>query len=265
MPALPTSVGSVWVRRWSGPSPPLVALHGFTQHGGMFAELAGLLPGALVAPDLPGHGRTRVTPVTMAAAVTAVAELLAVEGAPLPLLGYSQGGRVALHVALDRPGLVSRLVLVSASPGIRDGAERVARRTADEELAARLENDGLVSFLDGWLAMPLFAGLAQRADEWRRVDRGQREENTASGLAASLRGLGTGTQRYLGDRLGELQMPVLLVAGENDAGYRARAAEMAELIPAAAVAVIGDAGHSVIGEMPRQVAAALADFLPPVG
>src|SRR5262249_58533233 len=53
--------------------------------------------------------------------------------------GYSMGGRLCLRLALDRPDLVRGLVLLSASPGISDDAERAARRQADEKLAREIE------------------------------------------------------------------------------------------------------------------------------
>ena len=60
-----------------------------------------------------------------------------------------------------RPTLVDGLVLVGATAGIDDAAERAARRAADEALADRLERDGVDAFLDEWLASPLFAGAAR--------------------------------------------------------------------------------------------------------
>src|SRR5436190_1911294 len=73
-------------------------------------------------------------------------------------LGYSMGGRIALHVALGHPDDVSRLVLVGATPGIVDPIDRATRCEADEALAAMVERVGVDAFLEQWLAQPLFAG-----------------------------------------------------------------------------------------------------------
>ena len=101
---------------------------------------------------------------------------------------------------------VRRLVLVGASPGLADAAEREQRRAADDALADRIEAIGVEAFAREWAAQPLFAGHAAR-------DRASRPTPTAcatprAGLAAALRGLGTGVMPPLWDRLGELPMPV---------------------------------------------------------
>lgn len=78
---------------------------------------------------------------------------------PFALAGYSQGGRLALHLALAHPELVTRLVLVSATAGIEDAAERARRGAADAALAAWMEADGrrMSEVADRWGAQPLFA------------------------------------------------------------------------------------------------------------
>lgn len=94
-------------------------------------------------------------------------------------IGYSMGGRVALHAALAHPDQVQRLVLVGATAGLDDPDEREARRTADERLADHIEVVGVQTFIDEWLENPLFEGLtdetAQRrpAAEHRRGSRHQ--------------------------------------------------------------------------------------------
>lgn len=238
-----------------------MALHGFSQHGRSFAELAGLLDRRVLAPDLPGHGRTRIPP-TVPNAVAAVASLLEKAGPPTPLLGYSQGGRIALQVALERPELISRLVLVSCAPGGLAGvAERAARRERDEAWALLLDTEGLETFLDRWLGLPLFEGLERRGAGWRARDRAGREENDPGRLAAALLGMGQGIQAHLGGRLGELTGPVLVVAGAEDERYLALARWMAERIPDARVEVLAGVGHPVVGEDPGALARAVSAFL----
>jgi 2-succinyl-6-hydroxy-2,4-cyclohexadiene-1-carboxylate synthase len=249
------------VRRFPGESPPLVALHGFTQTGEMYAELAGLLGREIVAPDLPGHGRSVGYPVSFAAAVRGVADVLAGVGAPLPLVGYSQGGRVALAVALERSELVSHLVLVSTTAGIEDETERAARHQADEMLAAQLRDGGLVSFIDSWLALPMFKGLERRGETWLSADRDARLENSAEELAAGLVGMGQGAQPFFGDRLGGLQMPVLVITGGLDQKYTSLGTAMTGSMASGTLHTVPDAGHAVIAEAPRAVADLIDTFL----
>lgn len=249
------------MRRFAGESPPLVALHGFTQTGAMYAELAGLLGREVLAPDLPGHGRSSEVPVSFASAVNGVAEVLAALGGPSPLVGYSQGGRIALGVALERPELVSNLVLVSASVGIQDESEREERGRSDATLAEKLRSGGLPSFLDGWLGQSWFEGLQRRDADWRAADLAARFENTVDGLAAALVGMGQGSQPYFGERLEELAMPVLLLAGRFDEKYLSIATAMASAVPHRTLHIIPEAGHPVIAEQPRVVATLMRRFL----
>jgi len=243
----------------SGAGADIVALHGFTQRGGSFDELSWFLEIPLEAPDLPGHGD--VPPRPWDAAVDGVVDLAASRPEPPILLGYSMGGRLALAAALRRPAAISSLVLISAGPGIADAAERAARRRADEELAAHIEDVGVPAFVDEWLARPMFAGLASRGERWRREDRRRRVENRAGGLAGALRALGQGMQPDLWPELGELDRPVLLVVGERDARYRTIAAAMEERLPDVSSAVVRDAGHAVVGERPETVAEAVLAFV----
>jgi len=228
----------------------LVLLHGFTQTGRSWQPVRHALAGRYrsVAPDLPGHGDfAGRRPASFAACD---AYLRALADAPFTLVGYSMGGRIALHAALSLGARVARLVLIGASPGLADPAERAARRAADDALADRIEAIGVEAFVREWSAQPLFAdlprGIAERADA-------DRLRNTAAGLAAALRGLGTGAMPSLWDRLGELAPPVDLVAGERDEKFRAIAERMAALLPRAAVRVVEGAGHAVALEAPEAV------------
>jgi len=258
MTTLATRHGNLWVRTHGVGPPQVVALHGFTLHGGMFATLAGVAGITIAAPDLPGHGRSAVEPVTIGAAVDVVADLLRTLDPPPLLLGYSQGGRVALQVALTYAELVGSLVLVATSPGLNERARRL-RAVADEGLASRIERIGTSRFIDEWLANPMVA--TDRVDaEARRVDRAIRLENGAEGLAAALRGMGQASVRESLDRIAGLPMPVLFIAGSNDSKYSDLATTMASLRREEPL-MVANAGHNVILEAPEAIAAELRRFL----
>ena len=256
-----TKFGQVTVREFGDGPVGLVALHGFTQHGGSFEELASLLEVGVVAVDLPGHGSTEVGPITFEVAVSVVTEVLVSLGNRPALLGYSQGGRIALGVSLARADLVDRLILVSASPGIEDPVHRRQRREADDLLAGRIEDLGIEAFVDEWLALEMFAGLQRRPPQWRNADRSRRLENSAAGLAAALRGMGQGAQPFLGESLDGLTVPLLAIAGGDDPRYRDHAEAMVSAVPDGALAIVLDAGHAVIAEMPGEVASLVGDFI----
>jgi 2-succinyl-6-hydroxy-2,4-cyclohexadiene-1-carboxylate synthase len=234
--------------------PALVLLHGFTQTRQSWRRTIAALDGRYraIAPDLPGHGLlSERRPASLAAVLAYLAALI---DEPHALAGYSMGGRIALHAALARPELVTRLVLLGASPGLADPGERTSRRAADDALADRIEQIGVERFAAEWAELPLWEGQPERV---RAAAKADRLRNTADGLAAALRGLGTGALEPLWDRLGELAMPVTLVAGERDAKFRGIAERMAERIPRAEVRVIPGAGHAAQLERPELVAAAI--------
>ena len=238
----------------------LLLLHGFTATGRSWDPVRRRLGAGtytpVLAPDLRGHGAAGdVRPATLGACVDDLRQ-----DEPYALGGYSMGGRIALLLALAQPSLVARLVLVSTTAGIADAAERAARRTADEELADGLERAGLETFARWWGAQPLFAGQSTEAAALAHADR---LRNTAAGLAASLRGMGTGTMEPVWDRLGELTMPAVVVTGERDAKFRALGERLADGLPDARLVVVPGAGHAVHLDAPAAVADALTP--PPEG
>jgi len=181
------------------------------------------------------------------------AHALGDSGGTATYVGYSAGGRLCLRLALDRPELIERLVLVSSSPGIADPTERAARRETDEQLAQQIEGDGLDAFLERWLAQPLFASLPGDAAGL------EARERDPAVLTHALRMLGQGAQEPVWDRLGELRKALDLVVGALDGKYTDIARAMAPRVGAARVHVLGGAGHALPLEQPE----ALADLLAP--
>ena len=114
-----------------------------------------------------------------------------------------------------------------------------------------LERAGLEPFARWWAAQPLFAGQPPEVAAAARADR---LRNTAAGLAASLRGMGTGAMTPVWDRLGELTMPATVVVGERDAKFRALGEQLVAGLPDAELVVVAGAGHAVHLEAPEAVA-----------
>ncbi len=241
------------VRR-EGAGPVFLWLHGFTQTGRSASRFRSILAESrqVWSPDLPGHGETTALADSLDDCADQVATLL---DRPTDLGGYSFGARVAIHVALRHPSLVSRLVLLSATRGIEDTRERAERRARDEALARHLEEIGADAFLDEWLAQPLFADVPFDSDE--RASRSRR----TPGLAAALRRCGTGTQAWLGDQMTSLTVPTIAIAGERDDKFRREAVAIAAAVRDGTVRVVADAGHAAHLEQPRVVARLIDDFL----
>ncbi len=237
----------------SGPSPsglrapPMVLLHGFTgsaeSWGPALLQQLSADGRRVVALDLPGHGSRGGDEE---ARLTDVVELVSrcVRG-PFDLFGYSMGGRLALHCALALPDRIRRLVLESASPGLALDEERAVRRDQDDALAERIQTEGVSTFARAWAGKRVLRPGPRRAagDHERalRIRRSQRPE----GLAAALRGLGTGSLPSLWDRLPELRQPTGLIVGTLDDKFEDIAHRMARSIPESTVAAVPDAGHTV--------------------
>jgi 2-succinyl-6-hydroxy-2,4-cyclohexadiene-1-carboxylate synthase len=230
-------------------------LHGFTQTAACWGPFADELSTthSLVAIDLPGHGGSG----EVRADLSQTTELIASSIDQSIVIGYSLGGRVALHLALRHPELVERLVIIGATGGLDSEEERKQRRAADELLADHLEDIGVDAFLDEWLSQPMFSSLSAE-QSFREL----RATNSAAGLASSLRLSGTGTQESLWDRLGELTMPVLIIAGANDEKFTHLGHRLVESIGTnASIAIIDNAGHSAQLENPVGTAAAITEWL----
>lgn len=238
-----------------GRGPRLVLVHGFAQNRNCWGPVAADLVAdhEVVRIDAPGHGRSS----TFHAGLRTGARLIADQGGRATYVGYSMGARFVLHLALANPELVERLVLIGGTGGIDDAEARAERRRNDDALADRLEREGVERFVDAWLAQPLFAGLSEAMQF-----RAERSENTVEGLAESLRQAGTGSQDPLWGRLSHLDMPVLVVAGENDTKFSAEGARLVAAIgDNASLALIPDAGHAAHLEQPSAFLAVLRRWL----
>lgn len=259
--------GESWhYRTWGEPRhPALMLLHGFTGSHASWEPLAERWSDSffVVAPDLPGHGLTPAPAdpslLSMDASADRIADLLdhlSIDKAAV--LGYSMGGRLALHVALQHSLRLSALILESASPGLAATAERKLRQASDNKLADAIESRGLDWFVPYWAEQPLFKG---QPEALRRRENRIRSGQTSEGLAQSLRGAGTGAQRSLWGQLSSLTLPVLIIAGGDDAKFCAIAERMALLIPNNTRVSVTHAGHTVHGEQPDRFHVLVQEFL----
>jgi 2-succinyl-6-hydroxy-2,4-cyclohexadiene-1-carboxylate synthase len=246
--------------------PAAVLLHGFC---GSSADWEPLVPRirsmgrAVIALDLAGHGKSQ-TPAdpsryTMPETVRDLEAIAAKLGAAqADWIGYSMGGRVALHYALTHPERVRSLILESTSPGIENSEARARRRHADDALAVRIEERGIEWFADYWGTLPLFETQWELPPATLTALRARRLANSTMGLAHSLRGMGQGAIEYVGGRLPQLRSDVLFLAGERDPKYVEVARRASASVPGARCAIVPGAGHTVHLEAPEAFAEAVA-------
>jgi 2-succinyl-6-hydroxy-2,4-cyclohexadiene-1-carboxylate synthase len=260
----PEGIGQVGVGQLNveriGEGTSVGLLHGFTQNAAAWGRFEEILSAShrVDAVDLPGHRGSS----DLRANLWQTAELVCRSCGPCDYIGYSLGGRVLLHAALCRPDAVQRVVLIGATAGIEDDSERADRVASDELLASELDaTEGnerkLEEFLTRWIGGPLFAGLSEDA-----ACMSARMENTGPGLASSLRLCGTGRQEPLWERLGELTMPVLVLAGERDQRFRLLGRRLADAIgDNATFAVVAGSNHACQLERPVETADMIEEFL----
>jgi 2-succinyl-6-hydroxy-2,4-cyclohexadiene-1-carboxylate synthase len=246
----------------------LVLLHGFTGSAAGWGHQMDILADyglRIIALDLPGHGQSdapadaeRYSIEYCQKDILAALQELGVKKGRAIILGYSMGGRIALYTAFS--GFFRALILESASPGLEDPSERAVRRTSDEALAASIEREGVPAFVERWERLPLFASQKMLSVECREDLHRQRLQNNATGLAQSLRGVGTGVQPSLVAQLPTLHVPVLLIAGELDTKFTMIAKHMAQALPQSQLHIIPAAGHTVHLEQPQLFTSLVGDF-----
>ncbi len=251
-----------------GTGRPVLVLHGFTGSAESMAGVAAPLAEAyrVARLELVGHGESDapddVAPYAMDACARQIAQAAKALGFERPhLVGYSMGGRAALAAAVAHPDRFASVTLVGATAGIADEADRAARIAADEALADRIEREGLESFVDHWMALPIFASQSRLGGDFLARARAERLRQRPRGLANSLRGMGAGAQAPVWDALDRVTAPVLLVVGGEDAKFRAIAAALSAAIRDARTTIIEGAGHAAHLEDPEAFAEALRGFL----
>ena len=231
-------------------NPLILFLPGFMGDSNEFNDVISLLfdQFCCLTVDLPGHGKTRVlggdecyTMSNTAQALINLLEQLNVK--ECFLVGYSMGGRLALYLNLHFPQHFSKVVLESASPGLKTQGDRVERTQRDIELAQELEKSDFSSFLSNWYEQPLFASLKKHPEFKSLI--ASRLQNNPLELAKSLRNMSTGCQPSLWEELKKNRNPLLLLVGEYDAKFIAINSEMARLCKSAKLEIVSNCGHNI--------------------
>ena len=213
-------------------------------------EAAGHHP---VAPDLPGFGDAALEPGIVDYVGSAAAHL----DGPGAVVGCSFGGRVALELALARPDLVERLVLVAPGLGSWDWSEEAQAGFAEEEEA--LERGDLAAAAAQQAGMWL---APDAADDVRSLTVAMTVRSYEQQLPLDGKVRSSWPQPSAEQRLGEIGVPTLVLVGTEDlADLRAICARVAAEIPGAQLEVVEGAGHLPSLERPDELNRLLLGFL----
>ncbi|MBO1582341.1 2-succinyl-6-hydroxy-2,4-cyclohexadiene-1-carboxylate synthase [Bacillus sp. XF8] len=263
-----TLEGVIYEYEVVGSGEPLLLLHGFT---GSMETWRAFIPSwskqfQVITVDLVGHGKTESPEElthydiqNVASQIMALLDHLLIEKAHI--LGYSMGGRLAITMACLYPKRVKSLLLENCTAGLEMESDRKDRRMKDEQLADRIELEGIEAFVNRWENIPLFTTQKKLPRDVQEAVRHERLANNPRGLANSLRGMGTGAQPSWWNQLAELKMPVLLMNGESDQKFFHILKNMQKRIPHAKFVKIDGAGHAIHVEQPQKFGTIVEGFL----
>ena len=220
-----------------GQGPALVLLHGWAMHGGIFAPLLReLAPHYTVhLVDLPGHG---LSAADASLDLARCARELVERVPSATWVGWSLGGLVALHAALDHPAQVSSLALIASNPRfvLADDWELGVAREVFTQFATGLRSDWRRT-IERFLALE--AHGSDRAQAELRELRSHVFERGEPSLRVLEQGLRLLDTIDLRARLPDLAMPNLWIAGRRD-----------RLVPAAAMRWASEQARGEFLELP---------------
>ncbi|MGE6540067.1 2-succinyl-6-hydroxy-2,4-cyclohexadiene-1-carboxylate synthase [Bacillus luti] len=251
-----------------GSGEPLLLLHGFT---GSMETWRSFIPSwseqfQIILVDLVGHGKTEspedVTHYDIKNVALQMKELLDyLHIDKAHILGYSMGGRLAITTACLYPEYVHSLILENCTAGLESEEEREERREKDEQLANKIEREGIKNFVSMWENIPLFETQKRLAQNVQESVRNERLANNPKGLANSLRGMGTGAQPSWWNELESFKMPVLLLNGEHDEKFFCILKNIKKCVSDAKFVKIDGAGHAIHVEQPEKFDTIVKGFL----
>ncbi|MCU1502676.1 MAG: alpha/beta hydrolase [Ilumatobacteraceae bacterium] len=233
----------------AGSGPALLLTHGYTASGHMFSNNIAALAerNTVITWDMRGHGRSdyptdpsAYTPEISIADMLAVLDAVGVERAVIA--GHSLGGYLSLTFNVAHPERVAALVLIDTGPGYRKAEARAGWNDLAEQFAVGFETRGLDA-------------LGSSEEVVADVHR------DASGLVLSARGVLAQRDAVVIDSLPRINVPTLVIVGDEDAPFLDGSKYMAAKIPGARLEIIAGAGHAPNIARPAEFDRILSEFL----
>lgn len=169
------------------------------------------------------------------------------------LIGYSLGGRLALHSLLENDKW-NAAIIISANPGLTSESEKQARITNDNMWANRFLNEKWDVVMESWNAQGVFSNIQNSFCR----DEKQFNKNEVANI---LTGFSLGKQDNLREKIKNLSIPILWIAGEKDTKFAKVAHEMKDLNNKIEIKIIHDAGHRVPWEKQEEFKQACLSFI----
>lgn len=160
------------------------------------------------------------------------------------LMGYSLGGRLALHALIEWPDLWHAGVIISAHPGLISKGEKEERVHSDRQWAKRFLEEEWDNVIRAWDNRPV---LASSSFTFKRGEKNYDKKILAQILMAG----SLGRQENLRGFIANLSLPLLWVVGENDSNYVQLSQSIALNSPQSKIECLPQAGHRLPWEQPR--------------
>ncbi|MDO6618417.1 2-succinyl-6-hydroxy-2,4-cyclohexadiene-1-carboxylate synthase [Shewanella sp. 6_MG-2023] len=244
--------------------PALVLLHGFLGSKEDWQASLQILSQHFhcICIDLPGHGDNQLelpTPGFETAAQSIVDKVIQLGYSQFHLLGYSLGGRIALHIAKLYPKAVLSLLLESAHLGLTSSRDKQARLKHDQKWADKLAVEPIRDFLEQWYQQPVFANLTTDA---RKNLIAIRSKNNPQALLHCFKSTSLGLQQNGEKVLKQLHCPAYLLVGEQDSKFSQLAQQWQQKLQLNTV-TISHCGHNIHKAQPKMFAARIIQLLTP--
>lgn len=198
-------------------NPPIIFLHGLFGQGDDFLSTANLLSDRfyLILVDLPGHGRSDILKGnSFSNLCEEVLNSLPSTNHKITIIGYSLGGRIALHLITHFSNFFNKAIIISANPGLESGREE--RLYEDLTLLDNISSPEV--FFRDWYSKPLFGDLVKHKNFSLLLEK--RKKSNFLKIKECIGSFSVGKQPSLWENLENNSLPIIYFFGEKDKKYK---------------------------------------------